>query len=91
MYYVPSHPWSSRHPRKKSKYTQVRDSGFDNKGTGGKRETIRWRGNECALLLAIPPTPQHRDGETEKRVICSNERHKNILYIMHGRRKEKLT
>lgn len=65
-YYVPFHSWSSRHPREESKYTQVRDIGFDNKGTSGVRETIWKGGNEYALLLAIPPSSHGGGGGGKK-------------------------
>lgn len=76
--------------REEFEYTQVRDFGFDNKGTGGERETIRWRGKECALLLANPPPRQWVGGMVgrKKRVICSNERHKNILYNAWTKKRE---
>jgi len=91
MYYVPSHLWSSRHPREESEYTQVRDIGFDNKGTRQcKRETIWKGGNECALLLAIPPSSHGGGGGWKKgSFVVMNDT--KIYYVMRGRRKEKLT
>lgn len=53
----------------------------------------RWRvaRNETGRKRVRTPFGDFSSSGGEKRVICSNERHKNILCNARGRRKEKLT
>lgn len=67
-------------------YTQVRGFGFDYKGTGAGGtvaggETKR-EGNERS------PFGDFSCSGGEKRVICSNERHKNILCNARTKKRE---
>jgi len=60
-------------------------SGSITKGLVIGRDQLGELGNEC---FSFGDSSCSGEG---KRVICNNERHKNIYYVMRGRRKEKLT